>query len=68
MTEQSSDNRHQLESAKVKVQDTVDDDDDMVKIQKDIGFHGDDSSLRALIRLFLKHYQKAEAASILVLT
>ena len=40
------------------------DDDELLAIQRDIGYHGNDSSLRAFVGLFLKHYSKAESASI----
>ncbi len=66
LTEHSSGNRRQLESAKVKGHKPNDSEDELLRIQKAIGFHGDDSALRALIKLFLKHHGKAEAASILV--
>ena len=65
LTEHSGRNRRQLELTKIKGHGQ-DEDDELLRIQKNIGFHGDDSVVKALMDLFLKHHRMAETASIVV--
>ena len=65
LTEHSGRNRRQLELTKIKGHGQ-DKDDELLRVQKNIGFHGDDSALKALMDMFLKHHRMAEAASIAV--
>ena len=74
MSEHSAQNRAQLQSTRVDdgstegSQETAEDteeDEDIRMMQDDVmGCHGNRSSLKALIRLFLKHQAKADQATI----
>ena len=68
LTEHSNNNRKQLESTTVNYYGNSDQNEPKDKLElmeQDIrGCHGDNSSLRALICLFLTHYSKAESANI----
>ena len=68
LTEHSNNNRKQLESTTIDYYGNSDQNepkDELKLMEQDIrGCHGDNSSLRALICLFLTHYSKAESANI----
>jgi len=74
MSEHSAQNRAQLQSTRIddptmeSSQETAqqrEEDEDIRMMQDDVmGCHGTRSSLKALIRLFLKHHAKADQATI----
>ena len=72
MSEHSAQNRTQLQSTRIddhlteSSQETANKEEEDIRMMQDdvMGCHGNRSSMKALIRLFLKHHAKSEQVSI----